>query len=244
MGASKKKPKELAVITCVLVLAGLILWKKQEARREIKNITTPVEAPTEVNSTSSDIAPVRTAPQPVSATEVIPTSTEEVIDPSPTEVFASRQQKTIDQFSQISRVKIKLPTNLQYKELDFDENVAVLYAQHPIGKRKLAVLATKGKVNVDTALKFVNDSKSHLPIVRGNGFQISGAIQNVKAPEGSGLKNIQVLPGPTEDGLTTYAVHAERADGKGTYLFMMQDRSLAFEIESEFDAMIDTVKAE
>ena len=74
-------------------------------------------------------------------------------------------------------------------------------------------------------------------------FKVSGEIKKVAGPKSSGISTISIIPGGKNQGNPVFAAYLERADKKGSYVFVMEASPSQFEqYEGDFDIMTDSLK--
>jgi hypothetical protein len=151
------------------------------------------------------------------------------------------EQEKISQFKELIHLQFDLPAGMSPIQLDLDHNVAGLQADD--SQRKILILATARSVSPDEIATFLRDQKSQIPMLNKFDFQISGEIRQIPPPVSSGISTISIFPGGVNGKNPVYAAHLERADKKGSYVFVMEANSNQFELhEGDFDIMMKSLK--
>lgn len=145
-------------------------------------------------------------------------------------------------FKKKVKIHIDLPPHLDYIELDMEDSVAAIYGSNSASEQEFAMLATDKKVNVEDVMQYLKDSADALPLIKSHTFQ-PDKMATVKAPESTGLGNLKIIPSSESDGKGAFAAIAERKDGKGTYLFLMEAPSPYFDQNEEgLELMLKSIK--
>lgn len=151
------------------------------------------------------------------------------------------EQEKISQFKDLIHLQFDLPSGMSPIQLDLDHDVAGLQADD--SQRKILILATAKSVSPDEIATFLRDQKSQIPMLNNFEFQISGKIRQISPPVSSGISTISILPGGVNGKNPVYAAYLERADKKGSYLFVMEANSSQFDQhEGDFDIMMKSLK--
>lgn len=154
-----------------------------------------------------------------------------------------QQAKLIFDFKKKSHIDLEFPVAMDYLDLDLDDNVATILGTSLDGKKSFAVMAAPMKVSTDQAINFLMDNKAAFPFLKDHKF-LPEQTKTFPAPESTGLKPLTIIPGSTTKGQGIYMALAERKDGKGTYLFMMEAPYWYFQHnEDGLEKMLGTVKA-
>lgn len=152
-----------------------------------------------------------------------------------------RQQEVVrNNFKSLLQVDINLPKNLHYAELDLDEGLAGIRGTGSGDVRDFSILGTKKKVSAQLATAFLNESNSGVPTSQGARFTGKSKIK-VKVPPGKGISKIEVIDSSNPN---VKAALISRADGKGSYLFVLKGQSGFFENNEGFlDNMLKNFQA-
>ncbi len=154
----------------------------------------------------------------------------------------AEQAKLLMNFKKKIHLEMGFPVTLDYIEFDLDDNVAAILGTGNNGKKHFGVLATNQKVSLETALNYLRDNTQAFDFVGKHKF-LPEKMVTVKAPESTGLKDLQIVPSTTHKGQGLYVAFAPRKDGKGSYLFMMEAPSYEFvQNEEGLEKMLETVK--
>lgn len=152
------------------------------------------------------------------------------------------QKKLLEDFKAKIHLDMPFPPGLNYLDLDLDERVAGVIGTSIDGKKTFAVLATDQKVTADTAIAYLEESTDSFGFLKNHKFDTEKQL-TFPSPPASGLKPLTIVPSSDHKGLGLYMALAERKDGKGSYLFMMEAPKKEFdENEDGLDLMLNMVK--
>ncbi len=151
------------------------------------------------------------------------------------------QDKLIKNFKKKIHLDMEFPVAYEYIDIDLDENVAAMIGTSLDGKKTFSVIATNQKVSVEDAIKYVKSSTDTFPFLSNHKFLAK--TTSFTPPESTGLKPLTIVPASTHQGQGLYAALAERKDGKGTYMFMIEAPYQYFDAnEDGLERMLGTVK--
>lgn len=157
--------------------------------------------------------------------------------------FQKEQKRIITSYQSLTRLEVDLPQNMVFREIDTDDEVAILYGSEIIGEGEMAIVASKRTAGPEAIADFLNQNKGSFPMLKTSGFKITGEIRTLSAPEETGIGKITLIPGGKKNGKEVWAAHLQRKDNGGSYLFIMEDRSSVFSNnEGRFDSMLDSLK--
>lgn len=158
--------------------------------------------------------------------------------------YIVRQHVRIKKFKEKIKLKINLPKNLDYVDMDMEDNIAGLYGSNLKGDKSFVVLATTGDVSMKDAVGYLNESKKAFPLLEDHKLLPEKAI-SFSPPKSTGMGEMKIIPATSANGTTVYAAMGERADGKGSYMFMMEAPEKFFqESEGTLDQMMMSMQAQ
>lgn len=154
-----------------------------------------------------------------------------------------KQKKLVREFKNLVKLEVMLPSNIEFVNVEMDDGVAAIYGSNLGQDKQLAVFAARGKIKLSQAVDYLEESQKGIPILEKRKFLVD-QVQTIKAPESSGLGDLQVIPTTEKDGKAAYGALVERKDGKGTYLFLMEASADYFENQEEsLEKMLQSAKA-
>ncbi len=232
-------------ILLFLILLGYALYRQEYADPEVFNVGS-VNLPKVLDK--KNVAPTKKKPHSVPEKSI-----EKNL--SPTEIYKESigfnskrydyfvKQKIIQrEFKKTIKLDMDFPNNMDFTPINMENNIAGIYGTTPDKTKQFAVLATKGKVDVKEVLNYLHESANALPLLKNHEFQ-PDKIQTIKAPDSTGLGDLQVIPSTDASGKTTYAAIATRKDGEGSYLFLMQAPHAYYENNDDgLGIMLNSVK--
>jgi hypothetical protein len=235
------------LIVAALVAGGLFLYLGQDDDSEILGVTEGMSSEDLLKRVDSGAPSDKT-----NSTEFGSTKTPESDSPEPapdaTDIaiteYQEKQEKMVEDFKSEIKLNMTLPDNMIFETLDIQDNMAALYGKHPETDREMAILAAKQTASPKTIVRFLNENKEGLPMLKGRGFKVSGSIQRLNAPKESGLGKVTLIPGGEKSGSVVWAAHVERKDKAGSYLFLIEASPAYFDQnEGGLDALLETMKA-
>ncbi len=237
---AKKDFKLVGVAIVIGVLAvGAFLYLGQEedltvtlpdTPRPKKPRPEPKSTPTEVVNSPQE-TPVAT---PTEKTPPQPTTP--IVD----NVLKEKADK-LQAFKNLLKLEVTLPQGMNFVELDLDAGVAAMEGTLP-GK-KLLIMGAARTATPELIASYLREQKVSIPMLVKHDFKISGDLQNITPPKGSGISKITLIPGGSHDGYQIFAAYLERGDKKGSYVFLMEASPNQFtQFEGDFDIMVDSLK--
>lgn len=236
---AKKDYKLVGVAITIGVLAiGALLYMNSQEEPEIELSNTPRPRPrkVEVPQEAPPIAESTTVPTQPTVTATPPEVAPVVVDP-----VVKEQKDKLENFKNLLRLEFELPPGMHYVELDLENGVAALQATSP--GRKILIMGATRTASPELIASYLREQKSSIPMLMKHDFKISGELQNVAPPKGSGIAKITVIPGGTIEGNPVYAAYLERSDKKGSYVFLLEANTSQYtQYEGMFDQMLESLK--
>jgi hypothetical protein len=156
--------------------------------------------------------------------------------------LVTRQKDFLESFKEKIKLKINLPSDLTFQEIQLEGEVAAMYGSSPGKDRSMAILAAERTASPETIAEYLRDQKHRIPLLNKHDFQINGELRVMPGPKGSGITRITVIPGGQSNGEVVYAAHLERGDAKGSYILLMKASENYFEkYEGDFDTMLESL---
>lgn len=246
---NKKDNRQLTVAIAVVVLAvGAFLYYTQSDQ-----IVTTLkdELPPAVEATPDTIAPIPQDDVQTDTTASVPqieTPEEpQAVESKPEEVdpLIEHQKQLLANYKAKVRLKVNLPEDVNFDEIDLDGRVAALTGSSPNREKMMAILATPSVPSIETIVNFINDEKNRLAVLDRKDFKISGKPKTFPGPENSGISQVVVIPGGVHRNEATYAAHIKRSDGKGSYLIIMKTQKDYFsKAGGDLERMMESLVAE
>jgi hypothetical protein len=139
--------------------------------------------------------------------------------------------KRTNDFKSLAQIKMKLPKNLSFMPLDVDDGIAALRGTGTGAIKDMTILASKKRVDTQQVVTYLNAGDTGVPVAKNGGFKLNTQIK-IKAPSGSGIRNITVIDNRIDPGLK--AAFVTRSDGQGNYLFLIKADSSFFNSNEGF----------
>lgn len=244
MTNKKLPPLAVAIIIGALGIGAYLVFKSFYGGEEFIE-TVPVSRP--VSAQNGEQTSLPSSPQPVSPEGTVTPPTVEVPDPIlpvPEDSFEKQQKALTDTFKNDIKFQMDLPANYDFVRLDVDDYAETLYGTERGTNNQLAIIgAPKSGISPQAAVGFLNENSATLPMLRGREFKVSGPTKKIIPPASSGLSNTVAIPGEKRGGRMMWALIGERADKKGTYLFLMEADAALFDAgEDGLEAMMHTFR--
>ena len=161
-------------------------------------------------------------------------------------VINPRSEASKKEFLAVSHLNIKLPSDYAYQKIDISENVTGIKGTDEHHKVKFAILARRGTANPNDVAGFLSDQGNLVP-----GFEGGAAVTNqmgsgheLTPKEDSGLEQVRYWEIKHGDEVTR-VVFANRKDGQGSYLFVVDGNSHKIDAqEGRFEDILDKTKAQ
>lgn len=223
-------------IICLLIIIKVMLPKKDT---EV-TVITPKDLEKPSKNIRNRVTLTELGPSLPGKTEtVLKTKTEKIVLQPSLETMRYKlyleQKKIVEDFRNTVRLKAPFPNHLQYVSVDTDsDQYAAIYGVSLDGKTELGVVATYGDKSVKEMVEYLQKESASYPMLNQFSLDANQAFElPVKPSPASGLKAFTAVPSKGPDGSSMYAVVAPRADGKGTYVFMMAAPSSEFNENEE-----------
>lgn len=152
-------------------------------------------------------------------------------------------EKATREFMELSRVQMKFPEDFRFQALDLEFNqITGIYARTET--MDATVLAGRVLPSDKEVADFLRSGDSGIPNVDGKGISLRGGAIVVQPPSGSGLRTGKYWAGRTADNKGVRVGLAERADGKGSYLFIFTGSEEKLDnSEDFFEELYNNLKA-
>lgn len=239
------KDKNLILLICLIVglLVFLKLSKKDYA---IKTAPPSIKEPRPVAENRPSPTPSTSTSSPVVASGM-PVAAAPAISPSPTPAAGTTltaqvsQQAKLD-FEKASFVKMSLPEHLAFRPLDLDmDNTSAIVSRS--NGLDMTIVARKGEVSQKEIEGFIKSSDTGVPGLDRRGLFFS-APRSVQPPSNSGLRSAQLWSGVGPQGTEVHIAVFNRADGAGSYMFVVSGKGTALETYGdEFEKIYSSLQA-
>ncbi len=238
----------VAIIIGVLGIAALMYFNSKDPDFPVTEDGGPSssERVTQGPEKTSPEEPSDTSERPADDVLVNPG----VREPTPAELALNSdpviesQKKLVSDFKNLTRMDIKFPPDFEFKRLDVEGKVAAMEGVTAKGDRKMVVLAAPLNPSPEAIVSYLADQKGNIPSLADHNFKISGKIRNLEVPPGKGLSKITLIPGGEKNGVKVVAALLQRADGKGSYVFIMRAKQSYYDnYEGEAESMLDSFSA-
>lgn len=152
-------------------------------------------------------------------------------------------EKAREEFKRVGLLELRFPDNYRFQNLELDfPNIMGIYAKTE--KVEVTVLAGRLNPNEQELMDFFKERDTGIPNLDNRGITLKGTPVQVKPHGGSGLKAGKYWQGVTADGEGARVGLAERADGKGSYLFIFTgDENKLDNSDEVFDEIYQSLKA-
>ncbi|KYG66362.1 hypothetical protein AZI86_04720 [Bdellovibrio bacteriovorus] len=153
-------------------------------------------------------------------------------------------EKATAEFMQLARVQMKFPENFRFQQLNLDfDQITGIYARTET--METAVLAGRILPSDKEVADFLRSTDSGIPNVDGKRISLQGDAIVVPPPSGSGFRTGKYWAGRTADNKGVRVGLIERADGKGSYLFIFTGAEDKLDnSEDFFEELYNNLKAQ
>lgn len=134
-------------------------------------------------------------------------------------------KKVVDTFTEEAKIVVPSMPNMNFTHIDIaNDDVHIVQGQTQGTNRSLTVVASRGVITPDKALQFLKDEGHLIPDFGKDGLPLAQKAYTIPSlPERGFTKNHTVFIGkPNRSGITTNGILMTRADGKGTYLYLLR----------------------
>jgi hypothetical protein len=145
----------------------------------------------------------------------------------------------LEDFKKLVELDFTAPAGEDFYNLELDQVEAIASHNENEG---IAIVAAPFKATVDQAIKFIKEDRADFKFLKTQDFNSKGDLTNISPPANSGISRITLVSGGKSDGRTTYAAIAERADGRGTYLFILKTSSSFESIGPQIKEVLGSLK--
>lgn len=167
--------------------------------------------------------------------------------PTPTihEMKANTSKATIESFTKEAHISVPLPGNFTYNKLDMPEGFAGIYGVDGNKGARVTGLAYNRTATPDQVTEFLKTDSDSIPNISQN------KVGHISAPEplpppapNSGFSKGTMWNGKLENGDDVAIVYIERADQKGSYLFVLSAPGQYFRNnDGAFDGLYEKARA-
>ncbi len=175
---------------------------------------------------------------------VKPNEVSEVVSVKPQEALPEIKKRkspevVLQEFKNLVELDFSPPSNIKFHNLELDQVEGI--GSHA-GDEGIAVIAAPFKASIDQAIKYIRDDRNDFMFLNGQDFSKLGEPKSIPAPENSGISRITLIPGGETNGKSNYAALAERADGRGTYLFILKTSDSSDNVLPQINQFLGTLK--
>lgn len=153
-------------------------------------------------------------------------------------------EKATQEFMELARVQMKFPENFRFQQLNLDfDQITGIYARTE--KMETTVLAGRILPSDKDVADFLRSNDSGIPNVDGKRISLQSSAIVVPPPSGSGFKIGKYWTGRTANNEGVRVGLIERADGKGSYLFIFTGSEDKLDnSEDFFEELYNNLKAQ
>lgn len=212
------------LFAAMMVVGGLMLLYVQKDRLLKKE--SPQGIQVDLSSSKQEIPKVEKTvvvkKEPVQKIEV------EKVEEKKDEEDVSLEKKLIKESEEVKekyinliKAKLALPTDLQFIDIDLDEDGKAIYGYDHKRGLGLTVMALPKDLEKDVVLPFLDESQSYLPNTANNPVKAMGAPKALPiVNKNANVKEATIWSGALQDGKDIHVVMLRREDNKGTYFFL------------------------
>lgn len=160
------------------------------------------------------------------------------------DTYREKNIEIINQFKGTARLEIPLIPGTQYTLLDLDAGFEGVNIFNSLDGTNVSIVARAGTVTQAELELFLQEGDTGIPALNGVVAPASLGVPNtIPAPAGAGLKDAQGWQF-NSNGRTVQLALMERADGQGTYLFVVNSATGSVENAEDFYSVyFDQLKA-
>lgn len=164
-----------------------------------------------------------------------------VAPPSSLSQQISMESKT--QFLQETFLQMEVPDSIPFQSLDVSlPDMSAIYSR--TSGMEMAVVAKKGEVDSKDLEAFLKSADTGIPNLDKSGIYFS-APKNKTPATGSGMKSAQLYSGVGPNNQEIHVAVFTRADGLGTYMFVVSGDASTLESRADdFEKIYNSMKAQ
>ena len=155
-------------------------------------------------------------------------------------------KKILKTFKKQSKMIIPFLPQMNFSEVDIDNNnVSIIHGTTPGANHSLTVIAARGVVSPKQALEFLKDEGRFIPNFGKKGLTLAKDVYTIPSIPGRGFRKTHsiFIGKPNLSGLTTNGILMTRADGTGTYLYLLKSHKDFFDKnEGAMDKLYEEIK--
>ncbi|KYG66359.1 hypothetical protein AZI86_04705 [Bdellovibrio bacteriovorus] len=153
----------------------------------------------------------------------------------------SGQSKT--QFLQEAFLQMDMPENIPFQKVDLSfPDMSAIYSR--ANGMEMAVVAKKGEADQKDVEAFLKSADTGIPNLDKRGIQFAPP-KNKTPASGSGMKSAQLYSGVGPNNQEIHVAVFSRADGLGTYMFVVSGDASTLEARADdFEKIYNSMKAQ
>ncbi len=161
------------------------------------------------------------------------------------EIKAKTSTETVQAFSSSAFIDVPLPKNFNYSKLDLPDGFEGIYGVDDVSKAKVTGLAYKNTASAEQVSEFLKTDADSIPNLSKTPIYSMTPPQDLPPPPAnSGFSKGTLWNGMLNNGESVAVVYMERADHKGSYLFVLSAPGDYFsKNDGAFDSLYDKARA-
>lgn len=239
--------KNLIILIC-LILGAFVFFKVSQKNYATKPLQPSIEERRSHNvNTNEDPGPQGTVAETTATTPIqgtsLPVQEPPPVTPTPSASDLSSQvsEQAKMSFQKESFLEVSFPDNIKFRALDIDVENAVAITSRGDGI-DMTMLARKGAISGNDVEAFIKSADTGIPGLDSKRITYS-APKTMPTVSGSGIRSAQLWKGTGPQGEVHVAI-LERADGAGTYMFVVSGKGNVIEkYDDDFERIFKSLKA-
>lgn len=171
------------------------------------------------------------------------------VDPEPVlsakDRLSALSAESVSEFSRTAHIELEPPGSFKFHSLDLEDGFAGIYGVDSGQGAKLTGLAYNQVATEEQVVAFLKSDADSFPNLANNPIAQMSAPEKLPPPNlESGFSGASVWNGKLQNGDSVAAVLIERADKKGSYLFVLSGPDAYFKNnDGAFDSIYERAKA-
>lgn len=148
-----------------------------------------------------------------------------------------------NRFESLAHINLKWPQDLNYLEIDLDDNMLVVYGYNHESNTGLTAAARPKTTSMEEVMLYLKTEKDDIPNLDGRKIQnYSNPVNIPFANMKPGIESIEVMQADLDDGSKANFGIINRKDKKGSYIFVYTAPQSQLENDGYFDAIFDSMQ--
>lgn len=148
-------------------------------------------------------------------------------------------KEVLQDFKNFVELDFTLPKDFAFFNLGLEKFEGIASFNETSG---ILIIAARDRISTGNVIQYLQTYKSEISFLNNHHFKISGETKNLPIMANSGISKISLIPGGSSNDIFFYAAIVERADGRGTYLFLYKTKMPFEKIQPEIDNFVGSLR--